>query len=471
MNSIHLDYPIHRRLKKISAEEIPNVLPQVHPKEPGYHIQGTKAVLIPEAWLTYLFCTNHEDRSYDLLHHVIASGEDPEPVFRFVLEYLGTLGFRRIRSIADSIRCLLDTPSPINDRSKWDPFLEKLDTEADKLEHPYREISHIDWVIPGENYTLMLFCRDQKLRFLDVSPLMDQPPYLRIKDPNEFRKVTAFYGAVTWFPTDWDMEIDIDPDWCYENGVEVDLYDLAKAIRKENPVNSMDLSSLSIPTLSAGHCNWRSDAGGLDQEFLELWLPDPADEDFPLTPKRFYGNENDMKAYMDAVIDCPWTALHQKRIDTYRQYCDGDNHAEVKWSNTPEPLFTKRKVEFQQQVCLEDVHWCHVDRHNRLIPIRARKILLDQVILEENDEYIYCVRPTFEGLEQADYQQTRWVPVAKKMFSVSNVIQNQDGKIVSRLYMESNKYSTFCLALTAMDHPAHLNLRAVMDEFFGDFAF
>lgn len=112
-----------------------------------------------------------------------------------------------------------------------------------------------------------------------------------------------------------------------------------------------------------------------------------------------------------------------------------------------------------------------MDRHNRLIPLRARKILLDQVILEVNDEYIYCVRPTFEGLEQADYQQARWMPVVMELFSASNVIQNQERKIVSRLYMESDRYSTFCLALTALDYPAHLDLRAVMDEFFGDYAY
>ena len=61
--------------------------------------------------------------------------------------------------------------------------------------------------------------------------------------------------------------------------------------------------------------------------------------------------------------------------------------------------------------------------------------------------------------------------MSKEPRSVSNVIQNQDGMIFSRLYMESDRYSTFCLALTAIEHPAHLNLRSVMDEFFGDFAF
>lgn len=468
---MNLDYPIHRRLQKISAEEIPNILPQVHPKEPGYRIQGTKAILIPDDWLTYLFCTNHEDRSDDLLHHVIASGEDPEPVFEFVLKYLGTLGFRRVRSIADRIRFLLDTSKVISDRAKWDPFLEKLDAEADKMEQLYREISHIDWVVPGPDYTLMIFCRDQKLRFLDVSPLMDQAPFHRIKDPNEFRKVTAFYGAVTWFPADGDMEIDIDPDWCYANGIVVDLFDVAKAILDNNPAYSTALSHLETPQLHCGKCSHLFEPETMDPEFLELRFKDPAVDEFPLTPKYFYGNEKDMEMYMDAVSDCQWAPIHQNRLAAYRQYCDGDSQATVDWVGSPVPLFTKQKVAYQQQICLEDVYWLHVDRYNRLVPLRAKKILLDQAILEVHDEYIYCVRPTFENLEQADYQQSRWMPVPNELFSVSNAIENRDGKFVSFLYMESGRYNALCLALTAMEHPAQLNLRAVMDEFFGDFAF
>ena len=470
MNSNFLDYPIHK-LQKISPEEIPNALSQLHPEQAGFQIQGTDAVLISKSWLSYLQDTDLEERFNDLLHRVLDKKEDPTPVLEFILLRANSLNFRCIRRIAGNVRFTLELLKTDIDNTPWGSFLEKLDSEADKMEHLYYEISHIDWVVPGTNYTLLLWCRDHKLRFLDVSPLMDQAPYLRIKDPKEFRKVTAFYGAVTWFPADGDLEIDIDPDWCYEHGVVVDLLDLGKAIRKENPIDTLDLAHLETPRLSIGRRTVLSSLEKTKQSFLELWLPDPADEEFPLAPKRFYGCENDMKAYMDAVSNCPWTALHQQRIDAYRHYCNGDTQAKVKWLNIATPLFAKRTAEYRQQLCLEDVHWFHVDRHNRLIPLRARKILLDQVLLEVNDEYIYCVRPTFEGLEQADYHQTRWMPIAKEMFSVSNVIQNQDGKIVSRLYMESDRYSTFCLALTAMDYPAHLDLRAVMDEFFGDFAY
>lgn len=471
MNSIHLHYPIHR-LQKIAAEDIPDILPQIKPEQPGYRIQDTNAVLVDHGWLTYLFCTNHEDRSYDLLHHVIASGEDPEPVFDFVLKHLGTLGFRRVRSIADTIRFDLDHPSPIKDHTTWRSFLEKLDAEADKMEHLYQGISHIDWVVPGPDYTLMLFCRDHKLRFLDVAPLMNQAPFHRIQDPAIFQRVIAYYGAVTWFPEDGGMEIDIDPDWCYDNGIVVDLFEVAQAIRSNNPVHSMAvLSQLETPQLHCGNFSILFEPEDMDQEFLELWLPDSANENFPLAPKCFYGNEQDMTMYMDAVCDSSCAELHQKRLTAYRQYCNGDTQAQVEWLSIPAPLFTKWKVEYQQQVCLKDVHWLHVDHHNRLVPLRAKRILLDQVILERNDEYRYCVRPTFEGLEQADYSLSRWMPVTKEVFGIANAIENRDGKFVSLLYMESGRYNTLCLALTAMEHPAQLDLRAVMDEFFGDFAF
>ena len=469
MNSIHLDYPIHRRMQNISAEDIPTILPRVDPKEPGYRIQGTKAILIPEDWWTYLFCTNHEDRSYDLLHHVIASGEDPEPAFQFVLEYLGTLGFRRIRSIADSIRFLLDTAKVITDRATWNPFLEKLDAEADKLEHLYHKISHIDWVVPGPEYTLMVWCRDQKLRYLDVSVLVEEEPYHRIKDPDIFRKAIACYGAATWFPADGGMEIDISPEWCYENGVEVDLLDLAKAIHKETPIDALDLAYLETPRLSIGRCTVLSDLENTNQYFLELCLPNPADEEYPMTSKRYYGNVDDMEVYIGSAGISPWATILQNQLTIYRHYSEGDTQAKEQWLNLSAPLISHLEAEFTQQICLENVSWCHVDRQNRLIPLRARKILLDQVILDVEGAFIPCVRPTFEGLEQADYQLSRWMPVDKERFS-ANVIENWDGKFVSLLYMDSGRYSSLGLALTAMEHPEQLNLRAVMDEFFGDFA-
>ena len=213
-----------------------------------------------------------------------------------------------------------------------------------------------------------------------------------------------------------------------------------------------------------------SESEGLEQEFLELWLPDPADEEYPTTPKSFYGYEKDMAVYMDSVNKGMWSNLHKKRLSAYQKYCDGDIAAKVRWMNKSMPLFIKRKVEYQQESLLEDIHWLHVDRNNRLVPLRAKKILLDQVILEVEGEYVLCVRPTFDGLEQADYQQGRWMPVYKNLFP-TNAIESQDERFVSLLYIEAGRYRTLCLALTATEHPAQLDFRAVMDEFFGEFTF
>ena len=470
MNSIHLDYPINR-LEKIPESGIPEALSKIHPNQPGFRIQGTKAILIPEDWWTYLFCTNHEDRSYDLLHHVIASGEDPEPVFEFVLKYSGTLGFRRIRSIADSIRFLLDTSKVITDRTKWEPFLEKLDAEADKMEQLYREISHIDWVVPGPDYTLMIFCRDQKLRFLDVSPLMDQAPFHRIKDPNVFRKVIAFYGALTWFPADGGLEIDIDPDWCYANGIVVDPFEIGQAIQKNSPILSLDLSNLEKPKLRAEQWLRSDESDSLDPEFLELWLPDCADDNFTVERKNYYGNETDMRNYMDAVRSGPWAVLHEYRLTAYQQYCDGNRWAKTHWGSRMIPLFTSHKVAYRQQLSLENVRWTHIDRANRMIPLRARKITLDQALLEIGEDYLYCVRPYIEGLEQADFQASKWVSVTKTVFLAADVIDVQNGNYRARLYMEVGMFDSFPLALTTMETPRQVDLTAVMEEFFGEFDF
>lgn len=469
MNSIHLDYPINH-LEEIPESSISEAVSKVYPTKSGYRIQGSEAILIPEAWLTYLFSTNHEDRSYDLLHKVIVNGEDPEQVFQFVLKYLGTLGFRRVRSIADGIRFLLDTSKVITDRTKWEPFLSKLDAEADKEERLYRKISHIDWVVPGPDYTLMLWCRDQKLRFLDVSPLMDQAPFHRIKDPKEFRKVTAFYGAVTWFAEDVGNEIDIDSDWCYANGIVVDPFEIGQAIQKNSPIRSLDLSTLEKPKLTAEQWSRSDGSDSLDSRFLDLWLPDCADENFPVERKNYYGNETDMKNYMDAVRSGPWAVLHEHRLTAYQQYCDGNRRAKTHWGSHMIPLFTSHKVAYRQQLSFENVHWTHVDRANRMIPLRARKITLDQVLLEIGEEYLYCIRPYIEGLEQADFRASKWVPITKTVFSAADVIDFQNGNYRARLYMEAGIFDSFPLALTTMETPGQVDLTAVMNEFFGEFA-
>ena len=469
MNSNSLDYPIHK-LQEISAEEFPNALPQIHPEQPGFRIQGTDAVLIPKSWLSYLSDTDYEERINELLHRVLDKKEDPEPVLKYILLRLNSLNFRCIRRIAGSLRFTLEILQLNPEQTPWESFLKELDATANKLERIYCRIPHIDWVIPGPNYTVMLICRDHRLRYLDVSPLMDDAPFDRIRDPEVFQSVSAPYGALTWFPDDDDLTIDISPEWCYSNGIVVDPLAVAQAIQKESPIRSLDLSTLEKPKLTVEQWSRSDESDSFDPEFLELWLPDCADDNFPVERKNYYGNETDMRNYMDAVRSGPWAVLHEHRLTAYQQYCDGNRWAKTRWGSRTIPLFISHKVAYRQQLSLENVHWTQVDKANRMIPLRARKITLDQVLLEIGEEYLYCVRPYIEGLEQADFKASKWAPVTKTVFPTADVIEVQNGNYRARLYMEAGTFDSFPLALTTMETPGQVALTAVMDGFFGEFA-
>jgi len=50
-------------------------------------------------------------------------------------------------------------------------------------------------------------------RVLDFRPLLDEPCYHRLKDPNEFNQVYLDYGAPTWS----NGEIDIAPEYVLQH--------------------------------------------------------------------------------------------------------------------------------------------------------------------------------------------------------------------------------------------------------------
>ena len=299
---------------------------------------------------------------------------------------------------------------------------------------------------------------------------MEKAPFDRIKDPEVFRTVTAYYGALTWFPDDDDLTVDIDPEWCYANSIEVEPAEIAQAIQDKGPIRSFDFSVVEKPKLTAEDWSCFDESDSMDPKFLEIWLPNCADDEFPVVLKSYFGNEADMKYYMKAIKNGPWATVHEHRLAAYQQYCNGNRWARTPWKSRTLPLFTSHKVAFQQYMSLDDVHWIHVDRENRMIPLRARRIALDQVLLEIGEDYLYCIRPSFEGVEQANFKSSQWVPVTKTNFPVADVIDVQDGNYRARLYVEVEVFDSFALALSAIETPGQVDLTAVMDEFFGEFA-
>ena len=69
---------------------------------------------------------------------------------------------------------------------------------------------------PLSNYHLWLRFSNGESKVFDFKPLLDSPCYIRLQDKEIFRDVYIDYGVPVWC----DGDIDIAPEYIYENSVE-----------------------------------------------------------------------------------------------------------------------------------------------------------------------------------------------------------------------------------------------------------
>ena len=76
----------------------------------------------------------------------------------------------------------------------------------------------ISGVRPMENHLLWVRFNTGEAKVFDFKPLLDTPAFAPLSDRETFYGVYIDYGITVWN----DGEIDISPEYLYENGVMVD---------------------------------------------------------------------------------------------------------------------------------------------------------------------------------------------------------------------------------------------------------
>ena len=67
-----------------------------------------------------------------------------------------------------------------------------------------------------DNYMLCVRFDNGETRMFDATPLLERKCYINLKNKAFFALASVQYGCVTW-----PGNIDIDPDWLYEDSREV----------------------------------------------------------------------------------------------------------------------------------------------------------------------------------------------------------------------------------------------------------
>ena len=72
-------------------------------------------------------------------------------------------------------------------------------------------------VRPLNDYKLWVRFSTGESKEFDFSPLLNEPCFMPLRDKNIFNDVYIDYGITVWS----DGDIDIDPQYLYENGITV----------------------------------------------------------------------------------------------------------------------------------------------------------------------------------------------------------------------------------------------------------
>ncbi len=82
------------------------------------------------------------------------------------------------------------------------------------------QMMRISGVRPMDNHKLWVRFWNGEVKVFDFTPLLDSPAFKPLKDIDTFRSVYIDYGVPVWN----DGDIDIAPEYLYENGVTLDSF-------------------------------------------------------------------------------------------------------------------------------------------------------------------------------------------------------------------------------------------------------
>lgn len=76
----------------------------------------------------------------------------------------------------------------------------------------------VKYVVPKEDYMLLLTFENDEKRLFDMKPYLDFGPVFRaLKDPSLFRSVHVAYRSV-----EWANNADLDPEILYPNSIVIE---------------------------------------------------------------------------------------------------------------------------------------------------------------------------------------------------------------------------------------------------------
>ena len=192
---------------------------------------------------------------------------------------------------------------------------------------------------------------------------------------------------------------------------------------------------------------------------------DPGSPSFCTFAKNYFGTVFDIGQVMDRMARI---GRYPDAVQAFTAFKEGNAEAVHTVCFHKEKLMNPCELIMKEHFVLKDHSWEHENVWGSTYHMHADHIAVDQILLQEEDLYYRCIRPTFSRLDYKTDVNGDWKPVGSQIWGNKAIMQYLCDDHSLALYVLEKRHSDLDTAMAHMGKPELLDFSKVCDEIFGD---
>ncbi len=207
-----------------------------------------------------------------------------------------------------------------------------------------------------------------------------------------------------------------------------------------------------------------------DEQYFSIKLDCLIMPEERLVVKRFYGTLAQIADLMNHFEEDEWSSLYYaSTICAWRDYQCGILGAVHTVGNAQERLLTPLSEVCRSAYLVDNPRWTYRNKFGCTMCAKADLSDADQLLLQDGDHYLRCVRFWFEGLSHV-HSEKGWIPCDGKPKGIPYMIVcYEEGAVTSALYVLEEEYTDLEAAKQDMQQGDMLSYTQISRELFSDY--
>lgn len=203
----------------------------------------------------------------------------------------------------------------------------------------------------------------------------------------------------------------------------------------------------------------------MNPTYYRVELDDPAIPSASSFSKSYFGPVSDIAAVMERMAQ---SGRYPDTVQAFKAFQNGDTEATHSVCFHKEKLMNPCTLIYKEHFVLYDITWEHENVWEHTYCMAADHICVDQILLQDGEQYYRCIRATFSALERMSNINGNRRRVGPRIWGSREIMQYFCGDHSIALYVLEERYSDLDTAMAHMGKPDLLDYGRICDEIFGD---